>query len=68
MHLVGGYEGGGGSVVVGSFAPRQWLETVGGEEVLLAQVAEAGRRKSEEYSVSRVADRFIADFSSLIQN
>ena len=47
---------------------RERLETVGGEEALLAQVAEAGRRKSEEYSVSRVADRFIADFSSLIQN
>ena len=47
---------------------RERLETVGGEEALLAQVAEAGRQKSEEYSVSRVADRFIADFSSLIQN
>jgi glycosyltransferase involved in cell wall biosynthesis len=34
----------------------------------LARVAGAGHRKSEEYSLSRVADRFIADFSSLIPN
>ena len=37
------------------------------DEALLARVAEAGQRKSEEYSLPRVAERFIADFSSLIQ-
>jgi glycosyltransferase involved in cell wall biosynthesis len=46
---------------------REKMETIVGDEALLARVAEAGRRKSEEYSLSRVADRFIADFSSLIQ-
>lgn len=43
------------------------LETLAVDEAVLARVAEAGCRKSEEYSLSRVADRFIADFSSLIQ-
>jgi glycosyltransferase involved in cell wall biosynthesis len=44
------------------------LKTVSADESALARVAEAGCRKSEDYSLSRVADRFIADFSSLIQN
>jgi glycosyltransferase involved in cell wall biosynthesis len=44
------------------------LEAMIADEEQLAQVAEAGRRKSEEYSLSHVADRFIADFSSVIQD
>jgi glycosyltransferase involved in cell wall biosynthesis len=44
------------------------LKTVSADESAHARVAEAGRRKSEDYSLSRVADRFIADFSSLILN
>ena len=38
------------------------------DELSLARVAEMGRHKSAEYSLPRVADRFIADFSSLIQD
>jgi hypothetical protein len=38
------------------------------DEAVLARVTEAGHRKSSEYSLPRVADRFIADFSSLINN
>jgi glycosyltransferase involved in cell wall biosynthesis len=44
------------------------IEKIINDEALLARVAEAGRRKSEEYSLSRVADRFIADFSSIVQS
>ncbi|HEV3394051.1 MAG TPA: glycosyltransferase family 4 protein [Chthoniobacterales bacterium] len=43
------------------------IEKITNDEALLARVAEAGRHKSEEYSLSRVADRFIADFSSIVQ-
>jgi glycosyltransferase involved in cell wall biosynthesis len=38
------------------------LESAIGDESLLAQVAEAGYRKSTEYSVERVADQFLFDF------
>lgn len=44
------------------------LETMVRDEAVLARVAEAGHRKSSEYLLPRVADRFIADFSSLIPN
>ena len=47
---------------------RKKMETVVRDEALLARVAESGRRKSSEYSPSRVAELFIADFSSLIQD
>ena len=46
---------------------RAKLETMVRDETMLSRVADAGQRKSAEYSLSRVADRFIADFSSLIQ-
>ncbi len=38
------------------------------EETMLARVAEAGYEKSAEYSLSRVADRFLQDFNSMMQN
>jgi glycosyltransferase involved in cell wall biosynthesis len=37
-----------------------------GDETLLARVAEAGYRKSADYSIGRVADRFLDDFNLLI--
>jgi glycosyltransferase involved in cell wall biosynthesis len=46
---------------------QEKMEHVIGDDALLARVAEAGHRASAEYSLPRVADRFIADFSSLIQ-
>lgn len=42
------------------------MEKVIGDEALLARAAERGHCQSSEYSLPRVADRFIADFSSLI--
>jgi glycosyltransferase involved in cell wall biosynthesis len=42
------------------------LETVVRDQTMLCRVADTGRRESAEYSLARVADRFIADFSSLI--
>ena len=41
---------------------RQKMETVIGDEELLSRVAEAGHRKSIEYSPERVADLFLSDF------
>jgi glycosyltransferase involved in cell wall biosynthesis len=41
------------------------LEQLIVDQTLLQRVAEAGYRKSAEYSVARVADEFLADFSSL---
>jgi glycosyltransferase involved in cell wall biosynthesis len=46
---------------------REKIDDIIRDGALLARVADAGQRKSEEYSLPRVADRFIADFSSLIQ-
>ena len=46
---------------------REKIDHIIRDEALLARVAEAGQHKCGEYSLSRVADRFIADFSSLIQ-
>ena len=45
---------------------RQKLESIVQDEALAARVAEAGHNKSTEYSPERVADLFIADFSSLV--
>jgi glycosyltransferase involved in cell wall biosynthesis len=45
---------------------RQRIENVTIDEDLLARVAEAGYRKSTEYSLARVADQFLHDFSLLI--
>jgi len=45
---------------------RRKLERIVADETLLARVAEGGHRKSAEYSPNRVADLFIADFSSLV--
>ncbi len=47
---------------------RERMEAVVADEALLARVAGAGQARSAEYSLPRVADRFIADFSSLIHN
>jgi glycosyltransferase involved in cell wall biosynthesis len=47
---------------------RKKMETLIADESRLSRVAESGRLKSAEYSPSRVADQFIADFSSLIPN
>ena len=44
------------------------IDSIIRDEASLGRVAEAGQRKSEEYSLPRVADRFIADFSSVIQD
>jgi glycosyltransferase involved in cell wall biosynthesis len=45
---------------------RKKMEDVIADETRLTRVAESGNRKSAEYSLSRVADRFIADFSLII--
>ncbi len=45
---------------------RQTMESIVADEALLTRVAEAGQCKSAEYSPERVADMFIADFSSLV--
>ncbi|MBV9007923.1 MAG: glycosyltransferase family 4 protein [Verrucomicrobia bacterium] len=42
------------------------LRSVIANESDLARVAEAGRHKSEEFSLPRVADRFLADFQTVI--
>ncbi len=47
---------------------REKMEAVVADEALLARVAGAGHAKSAEYSLPRVADGFIADFSSLTHN
>jgi len=47
---------------------RQKIENVIRDETLLSRLAEAGYRKSAEYSLSRVADQFLSDFNSLIGN
>lgn len=41
------------------------LKSVVGDENLLQRVAEAGQRKSAEFSSARVADLFLADFAQL---
>ena len=51
-----------------SEALREKIANVIVDETLLDSVAEAGYRKSAEYSVPRVADQFLNDFNSLISN
>lgn len=46
-------------------ALREKMESVVGDDAVLARVAEAGHRKSAEYTPSRVADLFLADFQRL---
>ena len=48
-------------------ALREKIENVVADETLLARVAEAGYRKSAEYSLPKVADQFLNDFNSLIR-
>ncbi len=47
---------------------RRKIETVIGDDAILARVAEAGQRKSAEYTSERVADLFLADFQRLQAN
>jgi len=47
-------------------ALREKLESVIADPTLLAHVSEAGYRKSADFSIDRVADQFLHDFSSLI--
>ena len=46
-------------------ALREQLERVISDPTLLASVADAGYRKSADYSVARVADLFLKDFAAL---
>jgi glycosyltransferase involved in cell wall biosynthesis len=48
-------------------ALRKKIENAIGDETLLARVAEAGYRKSAEYSLPNVADQFLKDFNSLVK-
>ena len=52
----------------GSEALRDRLEKIIADPTLLSQTADAGYRKSAEYSLARVADQFLDDFSSIIRN
>ncbi len=49
-------------------ALHEKIENALADETLLARVAEAGYRKSAEYSLSHVADQFLNDFNSLVRN
>src|SRR5437660_416759 len=49
-------------------ALRKKIENAMVDETLLARVAEAGYRKSAQYSLSHVADQFLDDFNSLVRN
>lgn len=44
------------------------LLSAGGDPVRLARIAQAGQQKSEEFSLARVGDRFLADFDRLRGN
>jgi glycosyltransferase involved in cell wall biosynthesis len=46
---------------------REKIANVIGDEMLLQRVADAGYRKSGEYSLPNVAEQFLSDFSSLIK-
>jgi len=48
-------------------ALRKKIENALADETLLAHVAEAGHRKSGEFSLSHVADQFLNDFNSLVR-
>ena len=47
---------------------REKMEMLLADNAGLARVAAAGHAESAEYSLARVADRFIADFNSLIHH
>jgi glycosyltransferase involved in cell wall biosynthesis len=47
-------------------ALRERLESVIADPALLERGAEAGYRKSAEFSIDRVADQFVHDFSSIL--
>ena len=47
---------------------RQRMEQAIADETLLARMAEAGYRKSAEYSLPRVTDQFLDDFKLVTQN
>jgi glycosyltransferase involved in cell wall biosynthesis len=47
-------------------ALREKIENVIVDPILLSRVAEAGYRKSAEYSLARVADQFLSDFDSIV--
>jgi len=49
-------------------ALREKIENTLADETLLARVAEAGYRKSAEYSLPCIADHFLNDFNSLVRN
>jgi len=49
-------------------ALREKIENVLVDEPLVARVAEAGYRKSAEFSLAKVADQFLNDFNSLVRN
>jgi glycosyltransferase involved in cell wall biosynthesis len=49
-------------------ALREKIENALADETLLARVAEAGYRKSAEYSPPCIADQFLNDFNSLVRN
>ena len=51
-----------------SEALREQLQRITREPTLLMTAAEAGYRKSAEYSISRVADQFLDDFAMLRGN
>ena len=46
---------------------REKIASAIGDQTLLARVAEAGYRSSADYSIARVADQFLADFNSVLQ-
>jgi glycosyltransferase involved in cell wall biosynthesis len=51
-----------------SRALRDRLEKIIADPTLLSQTADAGYRKSAEYSLASVADQFLGDFNSIIRN
>jgi len=48
-------------------ALREKIENALADETLLARIAEAGYRKSAEYSLTCVADQFLNDFNSVVK-
>jgi glycosyltransferase involved in cell wall biosynthesis len=48
-------------------ALREKIENAIGDEPLLARIAEAGYRKSGEYSLPKVVDQFLNDFNSVVK-
>jgi glycosyltransferase involved in cell wall biosynthesis len=49
-------------------ALREKIEQVIADPTLLSTVADAGYRKSTEYSLGRVADQFLEDFNSILRH